>query len=377
MRIIPDIELPDELELPYRPELKDWIEDNLQGLRKVNVQLFERKNQWPTVATIEFFSKSETNKPNEKPKHDGRDILPETICELIMKIIQFDCEAKDDDSNKYRVQCIKNNGAGSITKAKHIEPPRSDGEEARFINNPSSQESLDLLPSALSYIERLQDMNLKMMSVVTEMITPLQMQNSKLQEAVMKGFETRENIKRMEIVERLYEREKETELEVAKVRTEARNQNIDKLLKYAKQTGIGQQLITGLMNKINGGGIQIPQESSPPPPPPPPPKDPEADMKSEMENSPIKTLSNALYTSILEEDQEEDLKNEIGELFWNPLYTLMNSNSEQEAKINIQNVKEIWEKTTDNDKLKIMNAMNNNLNETQQKLVGRILEYIM
>lgn len=371
MKIIPEIELPDDLELAYRPELKDWIEDHFEGLRRINIQLFVRKNNWPNVASIEFYSKSESNKPNEKPKHDGKEIDPEDICELIMKVIQYDCEAKDDDSGKYRVQCIKNNGAGQVIKSKHVELPRGDSDGARFTNNPSDQEVIELLPSALSYIERLQDMNLKMMSVVTEMITPMQVQNSRLQDAVMKGFETRENIRRMEIVERLYERDKETDKEITKLKIEARNKNVDKLLQYAKQTGIGQQLMQGLMAKLNGGGgIQVPQEL----PPPPPPKEPEVDIKSEMEKAPLKTLSNGLYTSIIEEGQEELLKEEIGEEFWNPLYKLMISKSEYEAKQNIEEIKQVWEKV---DKLKIMNVMNNNLNESQQKLVGTILQYIM
>ena len=88
MRIVPEIELPDELEMAYKPDLKDWVEDNLEGLRRINIQLYIKRNQYDNVAAIEFFEKSQKNSPKEKPKHDGKDIRPDDICELIMKIIR-------------------------------------------------------------------------------------------------------------------------------------------------------------------------------------------------------------------------------------------------------------------------------------------------
>ena len=372
MKVIPEIELPDDLEYAYRPDLRDWINDNLPGLRKINVQLYVKKNNYPTIAAIEFLGKEEKNKPNEKPRHDGREVQPEAICELIMKIIQFDVESKDDDTGKYRVQCVKNNGAGSITKAKHIDIPRSEGNNEIGFSMSPDQESMDLLPTALSYIERLQDMNLKMMSVVTEMIGPMQIQNTRLQDAVMKGFEKQEAIERMHILKEMHERENQKDLELGKIKSENWQKNFDKLIKHAERTGMTKQIMAGIVSKITGQQLVPPPENNNEPPPPPPPREREPDIKEQLQKEPLRTYCNGLYNSILELDQEDLLKERLGEDVYIPLHKLMNSESEDDAKENLKEVTELLQKAN---QLKIMTALQDTLNEKQQQMVMVIMNY--
>lgn len=374
MKIYPEFDLEDDLEIPYKPDLKDWIEDNLPGLKKIEISLMIRRDNYDPKGSIEFYNKDEKNTPVQKPKHEGKDIKPDEICELIMKIIQVSLE-EYDSGGKYRIQChrIIGNTTAPRKVSKHIEVPRLGGEEEpRFVTNLAEQENADVIPTLMSYIQRLQDQDVVKSKLITDIVQPLQAQNLALQQRIIELSNVHLGVAQLEAQRWMWEKDKELETQLGSEKIKADKEKKIKMWDTLKESRALESLAAmGMEVAKHKFGVEIPmqqkiqqqkqqkQQDE---------KERRDKIEEEFRMNPLKARCNLVWGS-LDDDQKEKIANELKDDF---IYfqELLTSSSEKEATVKLQSLMEKFK----DDPMKLMNA-GNMLHEEQQKVVMWIINF--
>lgn len=381
MIISPEFDLSEDLEIPYKPDLKDWIEDNLLGLKKISISIYLKRDSYDRLGDIEFYSKDEKISPTQKPKNnESKEIRSNEICEIIMKIIQFDIEAKDT-SGKYRIQCIRYMGPSMSDKkmSKHIEVPRLDEEsEARFVTN-NENENTDLVSVLMAQNNQLHDRCIQFMGVITGTMGPMKEYMDSLLKANIELSMKNVRVHELQFQKEMWEQDKIFEREIGIKKIEAGKEKFGAFMKQLeKSKGIDTILKAGtsfLQSKLNGGATQQVQQIIV--------TEPEISeeeqariekekFEKDLKNSPIKTVCGMLWNS-LDAMQIGNLKRDLS--FYTDLEQLLTSNSEKEALGNLSVLKEKIAAIPDSEKMQFM-KIQEYLDEEQQGIVMRIIQMV-
>jgi hypothetical protein len=380
MHVSPEFDLTEELEIPYKPDLKDWIEDNLLGLKKICISIMQRRDKYDRLGDIEFYEKEEKISPTQKPKNEGREIKANEICEVIMKIIQFDIEAKDTEG-KYRIQCIRYMGPSMSDKkmSKHIEVPRINDEAEAGFTTISENDDTDLKTYLITQNQQLHDRCIQFMGLATGMMAPMQGYMEQLLKTNNELATKNVEIHKLQFQKDMWEQDKIFEKEIGLKKIEAGKEKFGALMKQIEKSGAINKIVSAgtafLQSKMNGQQQQgMPQQVQ---------QEPEISeeelariekekFEQELKTSPVKTVCNYLWES-LDAMQRGNLKRDLN--FYSDLEQLLTSSTEKEALGNLSVLKEKFSTLTDGDKAGMMKVAEY-LDEEQQGMVMRIIQMI-
>lgn len=252
MIIVPDIDLPKELEYNYDLELHKFIEECVEGIKYITIHRKLSKDRYESVAKIDFENKT----PNIKQRPPEK---IEDICKVIMSIIQVDIEARDEDGI-YRAQCFRNSGKpnGNI-KSKHINVRI--GEHNAYINDHVSYneepENLNFTNLQLEHIKQLQEQNIKTMNVIFNFTAALIEDRKNMQNMVSDMMRKSEVIERLNAERYLLERETELRNKLEETKIVNNKERWDKALNMIEKTGAAKGLLDAITKKLLSGTPEL------------------------------------------------------------------------------------------------------------------------
>lgn len=396
MKLIPELKLPDELALNADPDLFDFVESCLSGIKYISIHRRFKRDKYEPISKIELQEKPSINqRPPEKI---------EEICTAIMSIIQMDLESRDE-SGVYRLQIFRNTGTSKDSvKAKHLDiklDERNIHSHDHTMDPFEHEEAPTYNSLQLEYIKMIQDHSFKDRSIVTSIVATLQEGYKSLQNMVTELMLKNVEIEKLRAQERLIERESLIEAQLEKTKQENKTLRWNKAMSLLEESGGAKQVFTVIADKIKGKAMgnapEIPDEemvqqkkprkpSSKKPtkddlPPPTVPK-PEQVEQSELNQQEIDEIDEMLKTQPLRcranvlggnlnEEQKTEIKTILGDAIYSALEDLLISGSEDEAKQNLLNLRGTIS-PRDFNKLKMAKDV---LTEQQQELVDQILMF--
>lgn len=383
MIIKPDIELDEEVCIPYTDEIEQWVEENLPGLKSLSVFLFVRRDRYNQVGSIQFVEKEQKIRPLDKPKHEGRELKVKEICDLLMKLIQADYD-QNDKLGKYKFTAKRIVNGGERTFSKHFSPPPLGTDQVGgFINNPSENEEQETIPLLRGMVSEMFDRYIELTGSMSGLFTTMAKQNKDLQESLARQQERSVEIARMQMTREMWSEDKLYEKELAKIKAKAGAERTQAIMKNLKDSGAlkaaGEAFFPALMAKMGMPVPQLPQQTPQQEiiPNSPPiqirektAEEEQAEIEKGLKESPLKTMCNILGGS-LDPDLRETLQEELDDI-WNELNEAMNSKTESEAK---ENVKTLMDKIRKlENPMKLAKAMDK-LDETQKNIITQIMNF--
>lgn len=424
MKLIPEIKLPDDLQLNADPDVYEFIESCLSGIKYISIHKKEKRGKYEPVSKIELQDKPGIN---QRPVDKIDD-----ICRIVMGIIQYDIEARDE-SGTYRIQIFRNTGTTKdAVKAKHVDiklDERNIHSHDHTTDPFNDDENLSFNSIQLEYIKMLQDQNIKNQSIVTGIVSALTDNMKNLQGMVNDLMTRNVEIERLRAQERLLEREKDIESQLEKLRQENKTERWNKAMDLLKHSGGAKRIFDVVADKIKGkafdDAVELPDEEMIPkkqqkrqtpstaqrqtPSQPQSPRQPQRssippeelaklepdydddeddDVEDEeknqdkidqeineeidemIKNQPLRCRVNVLGARLTDE-QREELKKVFGDFLYNIFDALLNSDSEETAR---QNLLTLQGSITPKDLPKLKKAKNL-LDDKQKELVDEILMF--
>lgn len=389
MIIKPDIELDEEVCIPYTDEIEQWVEENLPGLKSLTVFLFVRRDRYNQVGSIQFVEKEQKIRPLDKPKHEGRELKVKEICDLLMKLIQADYD-QNDKLGKYKFQAKRIVNGGERTFSKHFSPPPMGTDQVGgFINNPSENEEQETIPLLRGMVSEMFDRYVELTSSMSGLFTTMAKQNKDLQESLARQQERSVEIARMQMTREMWSEDKLYEKELAKIKAKASADKTAAVMQQLAKSGalkaVGDSLVPALMSRFGMAPSpqQLPQaqnnqgqEIVPNPPPiqirPKTAEEEQAELEKGMREAPLKTMCNLLGNT-LEDNEKEFLQEELEEV-WPDLNKAMNAETETEAR---ESIKALTEKVPKMENpMKLMKALDK-LDDQQKVIINSIMNFKM
>lgn len=238
MDLNPELDLP-ELYEPYPEELLILGTECYQGLQTMTVHRQLERGRYKMICSVKVQDKAtKTSRPTYSV---------EDICELAMKIIQYNVLETDDPGN-YKVSFIGPGGKGRVTRSKHIR--LNEEQSPRAVNQ---LDEADLIDAQMEYITQLQGSNLTLMEIVSGMVAPLLQQNQDLSKTVTDSVSRIAEVEALRMAHDLQMRQIEDENRQEIARQNMEQERWSELFGHVKNTGAVEALLAGLMKKFGPG----------------------------------------------------------------------------------------------------------------------------
>lgn len=424
LKIEPDVDL-DELTYSYSPDLLEFFDAHLSGIKYINISKFIMREQYENICFKIIVQ--EKPQPLQRPPAD---ITPKTLADKVMQLLQYRVQ-EQDAAGKYRIQVYKHTAKSeNVIKSKHIDvsAPSTNNEAKTFIPQEMEQ---DVLASQAHYIVMLHDQMLKLGAVVTSIIDPLMRQLDKYQESSQKFNDAMVLTNKHTLNFQLAMKAQEDELRLGLIERQNSAKTKEQLMQTLRESGAVSKAMTMIQQRVMGGsGILPTQEqqieaakahqrpkSEPIIKPsfresvqaeysqkgqiidtteivknknsesqPESQSEPSSESQSEpsltpeeikkeneaLDQMPLFTYCNCLSVTLQEDpEQEKFIKETLREPVYNSLMKLINSQSEEEA---INNLKELQQVSTLDD-ISGFRDIKEILTDVQNKIVDLIMEY--
>lgn len=232
LKLHPELLLPKELDLSYPPDFFDWIKSNLAGLKYITFKKFIRTNHYePQCCKIVVNANAQ---PNSIPEEKVNEIL-----EKMFLVLQY-FRDEIDSPGKYCITIYQKTTFGTDRPlAKHITIGNDTTGESEAKSFDPSKLDGNILDAQMAYVAMLQDSNCKLMSLTSELVSPIMEMNKEMQR---KLIELGANQVRLKEIELIAESEKE-------------EQKIRLLLEQAKIKGNGEKLESALKHLNKDGAL--------------------------------------------------------------------------------------------------------------------------
>lgn len=394
MKLQPELSLPKDLEISYPQEILDWVKTNLAGLKYVTIKKFIKRNKYdPQCCRITINeAPSVLQMPEEKAFE---------ICEVIYKVLQYQTESADSPGEYCITLYRKMNPSGPDKPvSKHVNTGTdSTGEKESEIFDPGKIDG-DVNDRQLTYIQVLQDNNACLIGLIAQVFSPVIEMNKKLLETNATLSVNNIAIKRMEYEAKANEDEQRIHLALEKEKIAASKEKLDTTLKQLNKHGALDRLISQASKKLFSSGQQEEVEVKKPPlkkitkpvqtqyiqtksEEDEEKRKQEQDLKAIEEGlrvAPLFTHCSLLKAS-LDQDEEEHrydnvkdfIKENLRESIYNDLNDLLDSENEENAKVNLASLFSNLDMEKDGSKLLMIKAR---MNSTQNKLIDKIMESI-
>lgn len=413
LKIEPDVDL-DELTYSYSPDLLEFFDAHLSGIKYINISKFIMREQYENICFKIIVQ--EKPQPLQRPPAD---ITPKTLADKVMQLLQYRVQ-EQDAAGKYRIQVYKHTAKSeNVIKSKHIDvsAPSTNNEAKTFIPQEMEQ---DVLASQAHYIVMLHDQMLKLGAVVTSIIDPLMRQLDKYQESSQKFNDAMVLTNKHTLNFQLAMKAQEDELRLGLIERQNSAKTKEQLMQTLRESGAVSKAMTMIQQRVMGGsGIlptqeqqieaakahqrpktettpkssfresvqaeysqkgqivdttEITKNSESQSETSEPSLTPEEIKKENeaLDQMPLFTYCNALNVTLQEDpEQEKFIKETLREPVYNSLMKLINSQSEEEA---INNLKELQQVSTLDD-ISGFRDIKEILTDVQNKIVDLIMEY--
>lgn len=415
LKIEPDVDL-DELTYSYSPDLLEFFDTHLSGIKYINISKFIMREQYENICFKIIVQ--EKPQPLQRP---SADITPKVLADKVMQLLQYRVQ-EQDAPGKYRIQVYKHTAKSeNVIKSKHVDvaAPNTNNEAKTFVPQEMEQ---DVLASQAHYIVMLHDQMLKLGAVVTNIISPLMKQLELHQESSQKYNQAMVEMSKHNLNFQLARQAQEDELQLGLIERKNSARTKEQLLQTLKESGALSKAMDMIQKRVIGGGILPTQEqqaeaaqiSKPKPPQPPSntvpnfrdsvqaeysqklkqqetvpssnvsivpevveePKLTAEELEKEketMKQAPLFMCCDCLNTTMQEDpEQEKFIKEVLREPVYNQLMKLITSQSEEEA---IENLKGLQKIATTLDDISGFRQIKEILTETQQMIVDEILDF--
>lgn len=367
--MIPEIDLPDSLELSCPEIIYSWVEENMAGLKYINVEEELARHDYNRITQI---------KVQEKPSHVQRpSVKSEDLVHQIYLVLQYKLESTDQEV-KARIVIYKNDKNGRnkpVTKHVTVGTDITDEKSSRVYN--PDRINGDLVSTQMQYIQQLQDANAGLLEIATQIIKPLSDQNERLMTMASNIMYGQVEMRRLDLQAEALRNAEELEHKVRIVELQEKEATKNKAMDLLYKSG-------GLKIIMEAGANLLNKKK--PEPVVPPPKEPEKtpeevaretqeDLMERMKKEPLRTHLALFYKTLTEVEknkgQVDVIKEKLSEEAFNKFVVLIQSENEKEA---IENLKD-FSTSLNSDDIKALGELEDILDEYQNKIVQFVLNF--
>lgn len=359
LKLEPEIDLPNELELSCPEEVYSWLEKNRAGMRYIVIEQYLGRNKYNRISKIFV---QDNPSMNERPRESVEDII-----KIIYLILQYQLEERDE-SGKYKIAIYKTSNRGpNKVVSKHVEVGTNYTDVDSSTTFDPDKVDTDIVSTLMNYIQSLHDQIIGLNSVTVNVIKPLADQNKEMTDIVRQFAFGQVEIARMQLQSEALKEATEHEAQLEAMRIKSNEKKRQEFFLTLKQTGALDGLLSILNNKLNGTR-EVPKKKSPTK------EEVEKEIKNQMEKEPLRMMVNTLGNSLEQGDTRDKIKEILKEETFDNFMKLLDSNSEELA---IENLKSLIG-NIDSDDLEGLNKINEEvLNNQQRQLVNHILSFDM
>jgi len=388
LKFIPEIKLPKDLEIPYTPEIFEWVKSNMYGMKYITFKKYLSRERYDSQCCKIIVNENAT--ANQLPEEKANE-----ICEAIYLVLQYQIEALDS-AGRYCVTIYRKTDKGSDKPAaKHIKVGNdSTGERDSEVFDPSKLDA-NILDAQMAYIVMLQDSNANLMGMAPGLITPIIEMNKELQKKVLELGGQQVRLKEIEILAETEKEEQKIRLLLEQAKIKGNNEKLESALKHLNKNGALDQFMKQGAAKLFGatnGNEDI--KKQPKRKQPTSSQSPQAnqdekekekreqamrDIEEGLKIAPLFTYCVMLKNSLLQDEEENGndsvnkyIENELPSGMVRDFQELLDSENEQEALANLRNM---HSNLSDEDFPKLF-FLRSKMNETQQKIITKILKFL-
>jgi len=232
----PEFELPDTC--PQAPtDLIALIEEMHEGLHRVVVQKYIRRNKYGEVARIKC-----QDQPNRKQKPVAS---PEDIAEYCMMMMQYDIE-KTDEPGKYKCVLYSGISKGQKERSKHVDLSDPDG-EAKSVSMMSEGELVD---QQQQYIGELHAQMVAVFETLHGMVKPLVNENREMMKVLTESVKRVGEVEAQRLRHDLELRIHQDEIKKSEAEEEHKMERWRELLGVVKKTKAAEKIFDAVADKI-------------------------------------------------------------------------------------------------------------------------------
>lgn len=385
LKFIPEIKLPKDLEIPYTPEIFDWVKSNMHGMKYITFKKYLSRERYDSQCCKIIINENAT--ANQLPEEKAND-----ICEAIFLVLQYQVEAMDS-AGRYCVTIYRKTDKGSDKPtAKHIKVGNdSTGERDSEVFDPSKLDT-NILDAQMNYIVMLQDSNANLMGMAPNLILPIIEMNKELQKKVLELGGQQVRLKEIEILAETEKEEQKIRLLIEKDKVQANKEKWENTLKQLNKNGALDRVMEVGSNKLFGmisGNEEIKKPNIKKKPVVQKPNEEEQerlkqeqDLKTIEEGlkvAPLFTYCVMLKNSLAQDEAENGndsvnkyIEDELPSGMVKDFQDLLNSENESEAKTNLRNM---HGNLSEDDFPKLL-ILRSRMNEVQKKIITSILKFL-
>ncbi len=385
LKFIPEIKLPKDLEIPYTPEIFDWVKSNMHGMKYITFKKYLSRERYDAQCCKIIINENAT--ANQLPEEKAND-----ICEAIFLVLQYQVEALDS-AGRYCVTIYRKTDKGSDKPtAKHIKVGNdSTGERDSEVFDPSKLDA-NILDAQMAYIVMLQDSNANLMGMAPNLIIPIIEMNKELQKKVLELGGQQVRLKEIEILAETEKEEQKIRLLLEQAKIKGNNEKLESALKHLNKSGALDHFINQGAAKLFGntsGNEEIKKQPKKKQQPKTQGNQDEVekqkreqamrDIEEGLKIAPLFTYCVMLKNSLTQDEAENGndsinkyIEDELPSGMVKDFQELLDSESEQEALTNLRNM---HSNLSDEDFPKLF-FLRSKMNETQQKIITKILKFL-
>ncbi len=389
LKLHPELLLPKELDLSYPPDFFDWIKSNLAGLKYITFKKFIRTNHYePQCCKIVVNANAQ---PNSIPEEKVNEIL-----EKMFLVLQY-FRDEIDSPGKYCITIYQKTTFGTDRPlAKHITIGNDTTGESEAKSFDPSKLDGNILDAQMAYVAMLQDSNCKLMSLTSELVSPIMEMNKEMQRKLIELGANQVRLKEIELIAESEKEEQKIRLLLEQAKIKGNNEKLESALKHLNKNGaldhFMHQGAAKLFGVINGT-----EEMKPQPKKKVTPKTPEqssAEQKAkekQKEEEDLRTLEEGLRVSpiftkcvllknSLESEESENgndsvnayMKENLSVGMLKDFQDLLTSENEEDAK---NNLRTLFSNLSDEDYPKLL-MLRTKMNEGQQKIITSLYKFL-
>lgn len=390
LKLHPELLLPKELDLSYPPDFFDWIKSNLAGLKYITFKKFIRTNHYePQCCKIVVNANAQ---PNSIPEEKVNEIL-----EKMFLVLQY-FRDEVDSPGKYCITIYQKTTFGTDRPlAKHITIGNDTTGESEAKSFDPSKLDGNILDAQMAYVAMLQDANGKLMSLTSELVSPIMEMNKEMQRKLIELGANQVRLKEIELIAESEKEEQKIRLLLEQAKIKGNNEKLESALKHLNKNGaldhFMHQGAAKLFGAVSGNEeIRKPQPKKKPQPKTQEQSNAEQEMRDKQKQeqamkdieeglriAPLFTYCTLLKSS-LEQEEEENGNDSVNNYIRENLSTsmlkdftdLLNSEDENDAKNNLRN---LHSNLSDEDFPKLL-MMRNKMTDGQKKIITSILKFL-
>lgn len=244
---VPDVELPDGLELECPHDAVSLIEEWHQGLHKILISKQLRRNSYKPIGSIIC--------QTTKDRHGRPEATPDELGEYVMQWIQYEIE-ESDDPGKYRMILKGPPGKGAFEKSKHIDLTGEDGSP----RTTSMLNEGDMLEQQGAYIGELHSQIVGMIELVVNSHKTVVNENREMMKILSEATRKHGEIERDRLKHQLEMKMHEDEVKAQDAEAQRSLEKFREGLDVFKKTGAAEELIRAVAKKIQGKNKQEDKE---------------------------------------------------------------------------------------------------------------------